>query len=131
MKRRIINPWSWQETYGYQQALEITNGQQMLVCSGQTPNDDAGEILHVGDMARQITLALDNMEDVLTASGWSMSDVVQIKIYTTDMDRFLEEDGVLVSRYLQAGMQVTQTLIGVTRLAHPDMMVEIEAVALR
>ncbi len=131
MKRRIVNPWTWQERYGFEQAIEIPTPTRTLVCSGQTPNDDEGNVLHVGDMRAQISAAFDNVEIVIREAGWSLSDVVQIRYYTVDIDRFMAETDVLTARMQNAGVQATSTLIGVTRLAFPEALVEIEALAAR
>ena len=62
MERRIINPWKWQDEFGYVQANEVQNTQRTLYCSGQAANDAEGRAMHPGDMRAQITLALDNLE---------------------------------------------------------------------
>ena len=58
-----------------------------------------------------------------------LSDVVRLNIYATDVDRFLEAFGAAAGRLAQAGCQPASTLLGVTRLAFPEMLVEIEATA--
>ena len=58
MDRRIINPWTWQDQYGFVQANEVTGATRMLVCSGQTAFDAQGNPTHAGDMGKQIGLAL-------------------------------------------------------------------------
>ncbi len=79
MQKRLINPWDWQDRYGFVQAIEVTGPRDVLVCSGQTSNDSAGTEQHAGDMASQIALAFDNVETVLRKAGWKLSDVVQVK----------------------------------------------------
>ena len=73
--------------------------------------------------------ALDNLEAVLEEAGARLSDVVRLNIYTTDVDRFLEAYGSLAGRQAEAGCRPASTLVGVTRLAYPEMLVEIEATA--
>jgi enamine deaminase RidA (YjgF/YER057c/UK114 family) len=131
MRKRIINPWDWQDRYGFVQAAEVTGHREMLVCSGQTSNDSAGNVRHAGDMAAQIALAFDNVETVLQAGGWQLSDIVQAKYYTTDVDRFLAESGALMARLGTAGCRPASTLLGVSRLAFPELLVEIEVLAMR
>jgi len=129
--KKTVNPWGWQEAYGYQQAVELSGLQDMLICSGQTPNDDEGAPVLPGDMAGQIEAAFDNIEALFVAAGWSTSDIAQMKIYTTDMDRFMAESDGLIRRLRRDGIATTQTLIGVSRLAFPEMLVEIEVLAVR
>ncbi len=129
--KKTVNPWTWQEAYGYQQAIEFAGLQDMLVCSGQTPNDSQGAPVLAGDMAGQIEAAFDNIEQLFIAAGWSTSDIAQFKIYTVDVDRFMAESDGFVARLKRDGITTTQTLIGVSRLAFPEMLVEIEVLAVR
>ncbi|MCH7810367.1 MAG: RidA family protein, partial [Chloroflexi bacterium] len=69
MERRAINPWSWQDNFGFVQANEITGAQKVLFCSGQTSVDENGTPVHEGDMASQAVQALDNLEAVLKDAG--------------------------------------------------------------
>ena len=131
MERRVVNPWTWQDAFGFVQAVEVQGAQRVLFCAGQTSNDADGKPLHVDDMRGQITVALDNLETVLAASGFSLSDVVRLTMYTTDMDLFLQNYDALVSRLAAAGVRQSATLLGVTRLAFPEFMVELEATAIK
>ncbi len=127
MERRAINPWKWQDNFGFVQANEVTGAQRMLICSGQTSVDENGAPLHAGDMAAQMNQALDNLETVLKAAGMSPENVVKTTIYTTDVDAFLGAS--MANRERTSAMKSATTLIGVTRLAFPALMVEIEAIA--
>ena len=131
MERRIINPWSWQDKYGFVQANEISGAARTLVCSGQTAIDADGNAIHSGDIAAQLKVALDNLEEVLHKADFSLSDVVRMIIYTTDVDKLISVYESMAARLAKAKCQTTQTLVGVTRLAFPDLMVEIEATAMR
>ena len=131
MERRIINPWSWQDKYGFVQANEISGAARTLVCSGQTAIDADGNAIHSGDIAAQLKVAIDNLEEVLHKADFSLSDVVRMIIYTTDVDKLISVYESMAVRLAKAKCQTTQTLVGVTRLAFPDLMVEIEATAMR
>jgi enamine deaminase RidA (YjgF/YER057c/UK114 family) len=127
MERRAINPWSWQDNFGFVQANEITGAQKVLYCSGQTSVDENGTPLHEGDMAAQAGKALDNLEAVLKDAGMELSNVVHLTIYTTDVDATIASLGAVGPRL--APIKAAQTLIGVARLAFPPLMIEIEATA--
>lgn len=129
MERRIINPWSWQDEFGYVQANDVRGAQRTLYCSGQAANDAEGAAVHAGDMRAQIALALDNLETVLRESGYSFADIVRLNIFTTDVDAFFTHYDAFITRLAEAGCRHTGSLIGVARLAFPEMMVEIEATA--
>jgi hypothetical protein len=50
MERRVVNPWSWQDQFGFVQANELQGMQRVLICSGQASVDADGRPLHAGDM---------------------------------------------------------------------------------
>ena len=76
-----------------------------------------------------LLIALDNLESVLREAGMSLANVVRLNIYTTDVDAFFEHFGVLASRTAAAGVAPPGTLLGVSRLAYPELLVELEATA--
>lgn len=129
MERRIFNPWTWQDEFGYVQANEVSGAQRTLYCSGQAANDASGAAVHAGDMRAQITLALDNLETLLRAADFGFADIVRLNIYVTDVDKFLENYDAFIGRLAEAGCRHTGSLIGVARLAFPEMMIEVEATA--
>lgn len=129
MERRIINPWAWQDNYGFVQGHEVTAGQRVLYCAGQASIDTEGRPVHPEDMAAQIRQSLDNLEAVLGEAGLELSNVVRLTLYTTDVDRFLASFHVAIERMSERGCRPACTLLGVTRLAFPELLVEIEATA--
>jgi enamine deaminase RidA (YjgF/YER057c/UK114 family) len=130
MERRIVNPWTWQDRLGFVQANDVTSPRRTLVCAGQTSVDDRGAPLHAGDMAAQMRQALANLEAVLGAAGLGLADVVRLNYYTTDVDRFVASSGEGLRRLGETGCRPASTLLGVARLFHPDILVEIEATAM-
>jgi enamine deaminase RidA (YjgF/YER057c/UK114 family) len=130
MQRAPVNPWPWSLGFAFNQAELIEGHRRVLVCSGQTATDGDGQPQHPGDMAAQLTLALDNLETVLAAAGMGLADVVRLGVFTTDVDRLLEHYQVVVDRLEAAGVRPPSTLLGVTRLAAPELLVELEATAM-
>lgn len=129
MQRRIVNPWTWQDKSGFVQANEISGHQRMLFCSGQTSIDAEGKAAHPGDMRAQLTQTLDNLETVLQEAGFKLSDVVRLNVYTTDVDGFFEVSDIFISRLREANCHHASTLLGVSRLTWPELLVELEATA--
>jgi enamine deaminase RidA (YjgF/YER057c/UK114 family) len=127
MERTPVNPWSWSLRFGFDQAELIDGPQRLLVCSGQTAVDGDGNAQHPGDMAAQLGLALDNLEAVLADAGMTLTDVVRLNVYTTDVDALLGQFTVVADRFGAA--RYASTLLGVTRLASPELLVELEATA--
>ncbi len=129
VEHRIVNPWTWQDGFGYAQAQEISGVQRTLFLAGQTSVNAEGRPVHPKDMRAQIAQAMDNLETVLREADAELSDVVRLNYYTTDVDRFFEAYDAVISRLSGAGCRPASTLLGVTRLAYPELLVEIEATA--
>lgn len=130
MQRQNVNPWTWQDQFGFVQAIKVDGAQRQLVCSGQTSVDADGHPLHAGDMAAQMVQALDNLATVLSQGGFQMSDVVRLNYYTTDVNGFVAAAETVGQRLAESGCQASSTLLGVTRLAFPELLIEIEATAM-
>ena len=79
-------------------------------------------------MAGQINKSIDNIEAVLEEAGMTLADIVRLTVYTTDVDTLIENAAVL-GRFNEAGCRYTSTLLGVARLAFPELLVELEATA--
>ncbi|MFQ5933341.1 MAG: RidA family protein [Dehalococcoidia bacterium] len=131
MEKRVINPWTWQDQFGFVQANEVSGAQRVLICAGQTSVDADGAPMHEGDMAGQIGQALDNLETVVTQAGFALSDVVRMNYYVTDVEAFMAAAEVPSRRMREAGCRAASTLLGVSRLAFPELLVEIEATAVK
>jgi enamine deaminase RidA (YjgF/YER057c/UK114 family) len=131
MERRTINPWQWQEKLGYSQGIEVVGGERVLYCGGQTSTNSDGQPQHVGDMGAQLGAALDNLESVLREGGYRLADLVRLNYYTTDIPAFFASYGTITSRLGAAGVLPSGTLLGVSRLARPELLVEIEGTAVR
>lgn len=129
MKRTPVNPWSWSLNLGYHQAEMIEGANRQLVCAGQTAVDAAGNPQHAGDMRGQFALTLDNLATVLGAAGMDLTHIIRLNIYTTDVDAPLRHFDLLGARMGPLGAAPPMTLLGVTRLAMPSLMIEIEATA--
>lgn len=127
MQRTPVNPWPWSLNVGFNQAELIDGHRRQLICSGQTAIDADGHPQHAGDMRSQISMALDNLEAVLTEAGMAFADIVRLNIYTIDVDETLKHFDVLRTRL---AAPPAMTLLGVTRLAFPELMIELEATAI-
>lgn len=127
--RTAINPWPWSVQMGFNQAEIVEGKSRELLCSGQSAMSADGTPQHAGDMGAQVGMSLDNLEAVLHAAGMTLSNVVRLNIYTTDVDAFFEVYGLLAERLGGAGTAPPGCLLGVSRLAFPELMVELEATA--
>ncbi|HEY8521163.1 MAG TPA: RidA family protein [Gammaproteobacteria bacterium] len=131
MEQRTINPWKWQDQYGFSQAIEVSNASRVLYCAGQASVDEEGRPVHPGDIRKQIEQAFDNLETVLKAAGFGLANVVRLNYYTTDVEAFLSAGDVIGARLGAAGCAPPGTLLGVSKLAFPGLMIEMEATAVK
>jgi enamine deaminase RidA (YjgF/YER057c/UK114 family) len=129
VSRTAVNPWAWSLGFGFNQAEIVEGAGRVLVLSGQAAAGPDGTTQHVGNFPAQVSLSLDNIETVLREAGMTLANVVRINVFTTDVDAMMGSWEDVVKRFSAAGVQPTSTLVGVTRLAFPEMMVEIEATA--
>ena len=129
MQRTVVNPWAWSVDMGFNQGEVVEGASRVLFCAGQTAVDENGTPQHAGDMGAQVALALDNLEAVLREAGMGLANLVRLNIYTTDVDAFFAEYESAVGRLSAAGVAPPGTLLGITRLAFPELMVELEGTA--
>lgn len=129
MQIRPINPQTWLGGFHINQAIEVTAGQRTLFVSGQTSNDATGAPQHPGDIVAQFRLAWANLTEVLAAADMTPANVVRLNLYTTDVDQFMAKAGEIVPVWAGVGCKPVSTLLGVTRLFDPSILVEIEATA--
>jgi len=129
LELKPINPWSWQDSFGFSQGLQVSGATRVLYCAGQTSVDAEGRPLHARQMEAQLAKAFDNLETVLAKAGMTLRNVVRLNYYVTDVSAYLAVAGSVAERLAKAGCQPPGTLLGVAALFHPDIVVEIEATA--
>ena len=112
-------------------AVHISQGFRvgdLIFVSGQAAVSEQGEIVGVGDFGAQARQAVRNLESVLTAAGSSLDQVIKVTIFVTDMSYFSEV--VELRREVFSEPYPADTICEVRSLAYPELMFEIEAVAL-
>ncbi|MER7665916.1 MULTISPECIES: RidA family protein [unclassified Streptomyces] len=129
MERTAVNPVAWSAELGFNQGEVVSGQTKTLYISGQTAMSDDGKPQHDGDMAAQLALSLDNLEAVLGEAGMSLSNLVRLNVYTTDVDLLFQHYGELAGRLGGAQVAPATTMLGVARLAIPTLMVELEGTA--
>lgn len=129
MERSAVNPVTWSIPMGFNQGELVTGASTTLYISGQTAMSSDGRPEHDGDLAAQLALSLDNLEGVLAGAGMTLANLVRLTVYTTDVDDLFQHYGVLAGRLGAAGVAPTTTMLGVTRLAIPGQLVELEGTA--
>ena len=129
MQKREINPTDWLLGFNINQGIEVTGGQRVLYLSGQTSNAADGAPMHAGDLVAQFKLAWANLKDALAAAEMTPSNVVRLNMYTTDVAAFMAAAGDLVPIYAEDGCRPVCTLLEVSQLFEPELMIELEATA--
>lgn len=129
VKRTVVNPVTWSVEMGFNQGEVVSGHTRTLYISGQTAMSGDGKPQHDGDMAAQLRLSIDNLEAVLGKAGMSLANLVRLNVYTTDVDLLFQHYGELAARLGAARVAPTSTMLGVTRLAIPGQMVELEGTA--
>lgn len=129
VERTAVNPVAWSKELGFNQGEVVSGPSRTLYISGQTAMNGDGEPQHDGDMAAQLALSVDNLEGVLGEAGMSLANLVRLNVYTTDVDLLLPHYGVLAARLGAAGVAPASTMLGVSRLAVPGQLVELEGTA--
>jgi 2-iminobutanoate/2-iminopropanoate deaminase len=127
VQKTQINPWTRQDRRGFSQAWKVDDARTVVFVSGQISLSADGEVMHEGDFAGQVRLTFENLRTVLEAAGATLDDVVKLSVFLTDMSR-MPEYGMVKAEFFK-GKQPASTAVGVTSLALPALMVEIEAIA--
>lgn len=120
----IVVDKPWVKTIPF--SLGVASDDRLLFTAGITARDPHGNLVGAGDMRAQIEQCFRNIGDVLQAAGAGFGDVLKWTMYTTDIDAFGKHADVYRRHFID---HPASTLVEVRRLVHPDMMVEIEAVA--
>ncbi len=129
MQREIINPWTWQEAYGFVHANKVSGSGELLFLAGQTASDAQGHTLHAGDMAKQIDQVLANIGTILAQAGMDFSHVVRLNIFTIDLPALMAAHDHMTAALQKLGCRHAGTLLGVTGLAAPGALIEMEVTA--
>jgi len=127
MKKTQVNPWTWQDNFGFSQAWKVDEGKSVIFVSGQASISAEGTVMHQGDFKAQVRLTFENLKKVLEQAGASLKDVVKLGAYFVDIGR-LPDYGAVQAEFFK-GKMPAQTAVGVSALALPGMMIEVEAYA--
>ncbi|MGI8620164.1 MAG: RidA family protein [Gemmatimonadaceae bacterium] len=118
----ISSESKWEPLVGYSRIVRV--GAHIYV-SGPTATDDDGSVVGKGDAHAQAIQTLTNIETVLRRAGARLTDVVRTRIYVTDIDQW-EEIGRAHCAFF-GEIRPATSMVEVSRLIDPDMLVEIEA----
>jgi reactive intermediate/imine deaminase len=123
-RRRVSSNSPYEDVIGFSRAVRV--GDTVYV-SGTVAWGDDGKLVGEGDVYVQARQALRNIERALAEASATMRDVVRTRIYLTDMERW--EEAARAHAEAFAEVKPAASMVEVSRLAEPAMLVEIEAVA--
>jgi reactive intermediate/imine deaminase len=126
MDVRYTNPPSLSAPTGYTHVVEVFRG-KMVYIAGQVAFDQSGNVVGDGDFKAQTRQVLENLKAALRAAGATFENVVKVNTYVTDMSQ-IQTLRELRAEYF-GSQPPASTLVQVVRLARPELMIEIEAVA--
>lgn len=129
MEINATNPWKWQDTRSYSQAIEVKNAEGTLYVSGQTAIDDDG-VSSTEDMKTQLIKSLENLERVITEAGYSCGNIVRLNIYTTSTQELWPHFPVFQDWIAKHGTRQATTLLEVVSLFE-TLKVELEATVVK
>lgn len=129
MEKRSINPWQWQDSRNYVQAVEVKNVTGTLYCAGQAAVHADGTSSNA-DMKTQLLLAIQNLEQVIKEAGYEVSNIVRLNILTTSSEELWPCFDVLQNWIVLHGIKQATTLFEVPVLFE-TLKIELEATVVK
>jgi 2-iminobutanoate/2-iminopropanoate deaminase len=124
--KKIDPGWKWDDTFIFSQAIQAGN---TIYLAGQVALDPDGKVVGKGDMKAQTRQAWENIKAILEAAGASLNDVVKVTQFITDMSCFIDTQEVRKEYFKDYAP--ASTSVEVKSLAFPDLLIEIEVVAVK
>ena len=110
----------------YSHVVVVEGGGRTVFIAGQLARDRDGNVVGKGDMRAQIRQVGDNITAALAAAGATLDDLVKTTTYVTDIEEFFRHIDVRTAYF---GALPTSTTVEVRRLAQPDFLIEVDAIA--
>lgn len=112
---------------GYTQTIKVTGAQSIILISGQVDYDEKGSVGHPGDFAAQARATFASLKAQVEAAGGTVANIVKLNTYLVDVRHRAELAAIREEVFGKKAP--ASTLIGVTALALPGWLIEVEAIA--
>jgi enamine deaminase RidA (YjgF/YER057c/UK114 family) len=128
VEKEFINPPELYKHPSYSRVVTVKGPCKFIFIAGMTPSGDSYEPVAKGDYKKQYERVIEGLTIQLKAAGATWDDVIVRRVFTLDVDA-LQKALREVKRPENMANPPTSTMIGVTRLSHPDFLIEIDLVA--
>ena len=123
---RFLNPSTLSTPTGYTHVVQVHGGRTLYI-AGQVAFDRSGNVVGKGDFAAQVTQVFENLKSALAAGGATFDNVVKVTTFVTDLSQ-MQTLRSIRGKYYGTNAPAS-TLVQITKLAHEDLLIEIEAIA--
>lgn len=123
---RFLNPSTLSTPTGYTHVVQVHGGRTLYI-AGQVAFDKSGNVVGKGDFAAQVTQVFENLKSALAAGGATFDNVVKVTTFVTDLSQ-MQTLRSIRGKYYGTNAPAS-TLVQITKLAHEDLLIEIEAIA--
>ncbi len=124
-RKLISSGTAWEKKYGYSRAVRVGN---LVAVAGTTAVDENGTVVGPGSPFEQATFIFQKIEKALMQAGSSLQDVVRVRTFITDISRW--EEVARAQGNVFGDIRPAATLVQVSALISPDLLVEIEVDAI-
>jgi reactive intermediate/imine deaminase len=128
-EKRFLTPATLSPPFGYSHLVEAPAGTTVYI-SGQVPLDAEGQLVGRGDFAAQTRQVFENLTRALEAADAAWSDVVKLDYFLRDVDQ-IGAVRAIRDEYVDTANPPASTLVEVSSLFSPDVLVEIQAIAIK
>jgi enamine deaminase RidA (YjgF/YER057c/UK114 family) len=131
MEIERINPKDLYKHPNFTRIITVKGPMKLIFIAGQTPSDENYNAVSIGDYRAQYIAVMENLEIQLEAAGAGWDDVVFQRIFVLDVDKFKNQTrGEDAPKFGDPNNPPPTTLIGVTALADPDFLIEVDLMAI-
>jgi reactive intermediate/imine deaminase len=127
-ERRHLSPDSMSPPFGYSHIVDVPASGRLVYISGQVPLNADGELVGEGDFEAQTRQVFQNLTTALEAAEAAWADVVKLNYFLTDVSQ-IQDVRSIRDDYVETENPPASTLVQVAGLFRPEVMIEVEAVA--